>query len=167
MPVNKVSFTINSRQYTVVAEESVEYIEKLCSHINEKVESVIKGGQNVLGERPTVLAALNICDEYYKSLEAGELLKEQLQKSNNKTLKLQQTLNVMQKELESATSGQMSIDEVAIKAEAETAKSELADANSKIKFLEGHIKSLEDKIKSLEYKYEQREQEILEMFEED
>ena len=35
MAVNRVSITINSRQYTVVAEESREYIERLGEHINE------------------------------------------------------------------------------------------------------------------------------------
>ena len=56
MAVNRVSITINSRQYTVVAEESREYIERLGEHINEKVKNVLNGGQNVLGERPIVLA---------------------------------------------------------------------------------------------------------------
>jgi cell division protein ZapA (FtsZ GTPase activity inhibitor) len=153
MPVNKVSFTINSRQYTVVAEESVEYIERLCSHINEKVERVIKGGQNVLGERPIVLAALNICDEYYKAVDAGELIREQTQRNTEKNLKLQQTVRDLQKELDTIKSGQISIDEAALKAEISSAQSELSDANSKIKFLEGHIKSLEDKIKTLEGRY--------------
>ena len=49
MAVNRVSITINSRQYTVVAEESREYIERLGEHINEKVKNVLNGGQNVLG----------------------------------------------------------------------------------------------------------------------
>lgn len=79
MAVNKVTLTINSRQYTVVAEESTEYIEKLCNHINEKVENVIKGGQNILGERPVVLAALNICDEYFKSLASIKALEEEIE----------------------------------------------------------------------------------------
>ena len=72
MAVNRVSITINSRQYTVVAEESREYIERLGEHINEKVKNVLNGGQNVLGERPIVLAALNICDEYFKALESDD-----------------------------------------------------------------------------------------------
>lgn len=86
MPVNRVTLTINSRQYTVVAEESKEYIEKLCNHINEKVSEVRKGGQNILGERPVVLAALNICDEYFKAQTEVKRLEEELE-----TYKLQLT----------------------------------------------------------------------------
>lgn len=166
MSVNKVSFTINSRQYTVVAEESVEYIEKLCEHINDKVESVIKGGQNILGERPIVLAALNVCDEYYKSLNNVKQMQQQMKQNNDKNSKLQQTVKYLQKELDSVKSGQVSIEETELRAEAASAKNELDDAEKRIKFLEGHIKTLEDKIQELEEKYDKREQEIMEMIEE-
>ena len=84
MAVNKLAITINSRRYTVVANESDEYIERLAEHINEKVDYVLKGGQNIIGERPIVLAALNICDEYFKTDEAGRLMKNQLQTCSDK-----------------------------------------------------------------------------------
>lgn len=165
MAVNKVTLTINSRQYTVVAEESKEYIEKLCNHINEKVETVISGGQNIMGERPVVLAALNICDEYFKSIEEQHKLEDQIKKNADKNLKLQHALKDTKKELNDALSNQISIDETALKAEVTSAKNELDDANNQIKFLEGHIKALEKKIKELENKYSDREKEILEMIE--
>ena len=88
MAVNRVSITINSRQYTVVAEESREYIERLGEHINEKVKNVLNGGQNVLGERPIVLAALNICDEYFKALESDDSVKVEIEKLNSKIYSL-------------------------------------------------------------------------------
>ena len=37
-----VAVTINSRKYDVVADESAEYIEMLCAHINEKVDLVLR-----------------------------------------------------------------------------------------------------------------------------
>ncbi len=83
--MNKVTLTINSRKYNVVAQESVEYIEALGAHINEKIEKVIESGLNTLGERPLVLAALNICDEYFKVQEAAKLLNEQMQRCTQKT----------------------------------------------------------------------------------
>lgn len=165
MAVNKVTLTINSRQYTVVADASVEYIERLCNHINEKVENVRSGGQNIMGERPVVLAALNICDEYYKSLEAGELLEDRISKINEKNLKLQRKVHELSKEVDEANSNQISIDETALKAEVTAAKNELDEANNQIKFLEGHIKILESKIKELEERYDEREKEVLEMIE--
>ena len=82
--MNKVTITINSRQYTVVAEESEEYIKALGEHINEKINTVLESGTNILGERPLVLAALNICDEYFKVYEAGNLLNEQMERCTKK-----------------------------------------------------------------------------------
>lgn len=100
MAVNKLTFTINSRQYTVVAEESTEYLERLCSHVNEKVENVLRGGQNIMGERPIVLAALNICDEYYKKSEEVSALKETQDKLNSANNQIR-TLEEQKRQLES------------------------------------------------------------------
>ena len=82
--MNKVTLTINSRQYTVVAEESEEYIKALGKHINEKINTVLESGTNIFGERPLILAALNICDEYFKVYEAGNLLNEQMERCTKK-----------------------------------------------------------------------------------
>ena len=165
MALNKATFTINSRQYTVVAEESVEYIEKLCAHINEKVQEVIEGGHNIMGERPIVLAALNICDEYYKALEENTSLNAQLDALSERNQALKKTTSQLNEELRDAKSDQVSIDEAAMRAEVDEAKSELDDANNQIKFLEGHIQILQNKIDELEERYEKREQEILDMIE--
>lgn len=163
MAVNKVSLTINSRQYTVVAAENVDYLQSLGNHINEKVELVLKGGQNVMGERPVVLAALNICDEYFKALDAAEVIKDRVRLTNEKNHKLQNTIKSQQAEIDLLKSGQISIDETAVKAEAASAKKELDDANGKIKSLEQHIVTLENRIKSLEKQYDDREKELLDM----
>lgn len=128
MAVNRVTLTINSRQYTVVADESKEYIEKLCNHINEKVAEVRKGGQNVLGERPVVLAALNICDEYFKTLEISKKQEEELEAYRLQLSRLQ------------LAPQQMTID-------GSGSKSEIDAANRRIKFLEEHVKELENKLR--------------------
>ena len=70
--MNKVNITINSRIYTVVADEEERYIRRLCDYVNEKVNLVINEGNHIMGERPLVLAALNICDEYFKLLDTSE-----------------------------------------------------------------------------------------------
>lgn len=165
MAVNKVSITINSRMYTVVAQESEEYITKLGEHVNEKVNRVIKSGQNIMGERPVVLAALNICDEYYKALEKADIMLERMGKIEEKNAKLQNENKKLKAELEDVNTSQVSIDETALKAEVTAAKNDLDEANNKIKFLENHIKSLEQKLREEKDKYEKREKEVLEMIE--
>ena len=68
--MNRINITINSRVYTVVAEEEEGYLKRLCDYVNEKVKLVINEGTHVMGEKPLVLAALNICDEYFKLLDS-------------------------------------------------------------------------------------------------
>ena len=150
MSVNKITFTINSRSYTVVAEESREYLEMLCEHINEKVESVLRGGQNIMGERPIVLAALNICNEYYKQLEEYEALSAKAEELKGKNIRLEREIELTRDELDMVKNGQVTIDETMLRAEASDAKEKLGNANNKIKFLEGQIKVLTDKIAKLE-----------------
>ena len=147
MAVNRVSITINSRQYTVVAEESREYIERLGEHINEKV---LNGGQNVLGERPIVLAALNICDEYFKALESDDSVKVEIEKLNSKIDNLKKENDSIKRELDDAKSGQVTIDETELNAELTSTKKDLETANKNNKTLEETIKSLKEKLKAYE-----------------
>ena len=163
MSVNKITFTINSRSYTVVAEETTEYLEKLCAHVNEKVENVLRGGQNIMGERPLVLAALNICDEYYKQLEANESRREKTAELKEKNSRLEREAEQTQDELDMVKSGQMSIDEAAMRAEVSDAKEKLSGADNKIRFLEGQVKSLKEKIVKLEERDKKREQDFLDL----
>ena len=144
MAVNRVSITINSRQYTVVAEESREYIERLGEHINEKVKNVLNGGQNVLGERPIVLAALNICDEYFKALESDDSVKVEIEKLNSKIDNLKKENDSLKRELDDAKSGQVTIDETELNAELTSTKKDLETANKNNKTLEETIKSLKE-----------------------
>lgn len=170
MAVNRLAITINSRRYTVVANESEEYIERLAEHINEKVDYVLKGGQNIIGERPIVLAALNICDEYFKTDEAGRLMKDRLQTCSDKLVAANERCKALEKEnkalkerVDDAESGQVTMDETAARAEKAYARNKLNEANSQIKFLEGQIKLLENKIKEMQ----ERETEILAMIDGD
>lgn len=142
MAVNKLTITINSRQYTVVAQESTQYIERLCNHINEKVENVIRGGQNIMGERPIVLAALNICDEYFKKSDEFDALEKTAESLREKNSRLSRTADSLQAKLDTAGSSQISIGEDT------TAK--LGAANNRIKFLENQVKTLEGKLRALE-----------------
>lgn len=142
MAVNKLTITINSRQYTVVAQESTQYIERLCNHINEKVENVIRGGQNIMGERPIVLAALNICDEYFKKSDEFDALEKTAESLREKNSRLSRTADSLQAKLDTAGSSQISI--------GEDTTANLGAANNRIKFLENQVKTLEGKLRALE-----------------
>lgn len=140
--MNKVSITINSRHYTVMAEESEEYIRSLCDYINGKVELVLGSGANVMGERPVVLAALNICDEYFKVQEAGHTITEQIKRYTDKISEEQSKNRKLERKIEElealvAESEQVSFDENELAVS--ELKEELEKAQVRIKYLEGKL----------------------------
>ncbi len=138
MAVNRVEVIINSRRYALKAEESEEYLKKLAEHIEEKIGLVLKNGQNILGERPLVLAALNICDEYYKCEEAGRILQKQLANCSDKLVRA----NAEIKSLKEATP-QVSFDEQEAEEKLKKTEDELRRAQERIRSLEARLNDAE------------------------
>lgn len=165
MALNKVDITINSRMYTVISEESPEYMMKLGEHINEKIKLVLKGGKNIMGERPIVLAALNICDEYFSIAESkkGSDGKKNVE-LHESIQKLKEENANLKRELEDAQSGQVTMAETEAIANSAKVQGELEEAQTQIKFLEGQIRSLQEKIKQKEEDYKNREERLLKAF---
>lgn len=144
----KVDVMINSRQYTLVADENEEYIKKLAKNVNDKVKSVLISGQNVMGERPLVLAALNICDEYYKCVDEKDTLKIRLGECERKLHETEAKLKNAYDDLRSAkeASPQISFDE--------------AEAEKKIRERDTKITSLEDRLRNAERTIEDKNKKI-------
>ncbi len=156
---NRINITINSRVYTVVADEDAEYLKRLCEYVNEKVNTVLRESSNVMGERPLVLAALNICDEYFKLLDRNEP-KEKLSDLLTENRKLESELRSSAKaESESAKRLAETADELDI------TRKVLDEAEEKIKFLEGQITLKETQIKKQRGEFAIREKELLDMLE--
>lgn len=157
--MTRINFTINSRVYTVVADENEEYIRRLCEYVNEKVNIVLHEGNHVMGEKPLVLAALNICDEYFKLLDAGA--------SAEKLTDIIAENNQLKEELKDVAAAGSAVSERAaeLKDELEITKKILDETEEQIKFLEGQIKLKEAQIKKQRSEFALREKELLDMLE--
>ena len=157
--VNKISISINSRIYTVVANEDPEYLKSLCDYVNEKVNLVLSEGNHVMGEKPLLLAALNICDEYFKLLDKSEPA-EKLSDLLTENKRLEAEIRDMKKaEQESGSKAEEVADELDI------TKKVLEETEEKVKFLEGQIKLKETQIKKQRSEFAIREKELLDMLE--
>lgn len=156
---NRINITINSRVYTVVADEETEYLKRLGDYINDKVDIVLSEGQHVMGEKPLVLAALNICDEYFKLLD------------NSAPADKLSDLLTENKRLEGEIREMKKAEERNIEKESETkdelflAKKMLNEAEEQIKFLEGQITLKETQIRKQRSEFAIREKELLDMLE--
>lgn len=157
--VNKINITINSRVYTVVAREDTEYLKSLGDYIAEKVNLVLREGNHIMGEKPLVLAALNICDEYFKLLDKYEP-QEKLSELLTQNKRLETELREM-KQAETANDEKTS----ELMEELELTRRILEETEDKIKFLEGQILLKENMLKKQRSEFAIREKELLDMLE--
>ncbi|MBR2521408.1 MAG: cell division protein ZapA [Oscillospiraceae bacterium] len=74
---NKVVVNISGSPYTILADESEEYVQKVSSYLDSKVTDIISGSR-IASLDAMVLAGLNVADDYFKSLELNDSLRSQL-----------------------------------------------------------------------------------------
>lgn len=74
---NRVTMSICGEEYTLVAEESAAYMEKVGSLVNARMTEVMNG-THVGRTDAAVLTALNLADELCKTQEASENLRRQV-----------------------------------------------------------------------------------------
>lgn len=157
--MNRINITINSRVYTVVAEEEEAYLKRLCDYVNEKVKLVISEGTHVMGEKPLVLAALNICDEYFKLLDSCNPA-QNMSEIIAKNKQLEAELRELRKD-----GGNAAEKIEALKSEAALAEKMFDETEEKVKFLEGQIRLMETRLKQQRSEFAIREKELLDMLE--
>ena len=74
---NRVTMSICGAEYTLVAEESAAYMEKVGALVDKKMSEVMSSA-HIGRNDAAVLAAVNIADELFKAQEASENLRRQL-----------------------------------------------------------------------------------------
>ena len=78
---NKVTMNICGQEYTLVADESAAYMEKVGALVDEKMRQVLDA-LHVSQTDAAVLAAVNLADELLKNQAAAENLDEAPQAKN-------------------------------------------------------------------------------------
>lgn len=126
MEKNRLTVTINGRMYTLVSEETPEYMDELSARVNEKVAEVKRNNPGLLGERPIVLAALNICDEYFKAERGGKLLLDKTSQKYEEVVAENKELRGLLNESE------YEIDIAALRQQLENANKEIASLKKKL-----------------------------------
>lgn len=74
---NRVTMGICGQDYTLVADESASYMEKVGAMVDKKMRELMDTA-HVSRNDAAVLAAVNLADELLKNQEAGENLRRQL-----------------------------------------------------------------------------------------
>ena len=74
---NRITVTIAGHEYTFMASETAEYMEKVAAHVDSQLKQVTDMGNMTLTEA-AVLCAANLCDETFKTRESAENMRAQL-----------------------------------------------------------------------------------------
>ena len=74
---NRVTINICGEDYTLIAEESPSYMERVGKLVDEKLSEVLSAG-SVSRTDAAILAAINLADELLKAQESGENLRRQV-----------------------------------------------------------------------------------------
>ncbi len=74
---NRVTMNICGEDYTLIAEESPSYMERVGKLVDEKLSEVLSAG-SVSRTDAAILTAINLADELLKAQESGENLRRQV-----------------------------------------------------------------------------------------
>jgi len=108
MDDNKVSVVIGDEIITVKATEDVAYLQRLARYVDDKINEVVpKSTAAKINEKiKTLLIALNIADDYLKTLDICKQIDEvhtkyvlESGKSKEENVKLKKEINELKKEL--------------------------------------------------------------------
>lgn len=75
---NRLEVKIQGRFYTIVANETEEYIYKICSYVDKKLSEVSKMNPRLSTDMAAVLTSINLSDELYRTQSAEDNLRKQV-----------------------------------------------------------------------------------------
>ena len=94
---NKVTASILGKEYTFVGIEDKEYLEKVCSKVNE-IMKLISKDTSLKPIKVSVLTAINLCDELIKAQDRLKSLSEENLKLTDEIESLKQESEIFEQE---------------------------------------------------------------------
>lgn len=99
--LNRVVVQIDGLEYTIVSEDSVDYIRKNAALVDQTLREV-KENAPFSALTAAVLAALNLSDQYYKASDATDGLRAQIKDYATECAQLRAENTRLKKELKEA-----------------------------------------------------------------
>ncbi len=95
---NRVTVTIGGQQYTLLAAEGDDYIQKVAGYVDEKLTETMQGSKMATVDG-AILTAMNIADEKCKEQDASENLRRQIKELLEESAKLKLELSEAKREI--------------------------------------------------------------------
>lgn len=80
----KMEVIIDGKVYTLAGEESEEYMQRIASYVNNKIQELkeVPSYKKLNKDLQSILLALNISDDLYKTKEVLKMMKEEYDKKD-------------------------------------------------------------------------------------
>lgn len=101
---NKVTMNICGQEYTLVADESAAYMEKVGALVDERMRQVLDA-LHVSQTDAAVLAAVNLADELLKNQAAAENLRRQVKNYLDEATQVKNEASELKRQLFKAQQG--------------------------------------------------------------
>lgn len=108
---NKVVVKINGQEYSIVGAEAKEYLLKVGSFVDEKMETVAKANKKLSTSMIAVLTSINIADQYFKTRSDLEKLEDQLKEPEQIISELEKHVEGLHNELEEKDQAYLELEE--------------------------------------------------------
>lgn len=96
---NRVTVIIADRRYAFLAAEDQSYMEQVAAHVDAQIKDTLRVDQNLSLLDATVLAAVNLADDYLKEQGSANRLRSQIKELLEESAKLKQELSEAKREI--------------------------------------------------------------------
>ena len=96
--MRKVNVSIAGQEYTMVAEESEDYVRRCAGHVDSQVQEIIRSA-SIYRADAGILAAMNIADQYFREQQTSENLRRQVKDSVEEAAQLKNELSEARREI--------------------------------------------------------------------
>ena len=94
----KITVDIGGQKLNLVAQEDEEYVRKVAALVDSRLRELIDG-KRVSIVTASLMTAMNIADDYYKSVQGAENLRSQLRQYLETSSRLQMENDELKREL--------------------------------------------------------------------
>src|SRR5690606_2011717 len=97
---NKVLVKINGQEYPIVGAEPKEYLLKVGSFVDDKMEAIAKANKKLSTSMIAVLTCINITDQYLKMKSHLEEIKKELEQPQEQMKELERYIETLYAQLQ-------------------------------------------------------------------
>lgn len=95
--MNKVRIRIAGKDYSIVGSEPEEYIQKIGLYVDKKMSDITESGDNNLSTvMVSVLASINIADDYFKERDKANQQRTRMNELEKKIRELQNKVTTLE-----------------------------------------------------------------------